>query len=149
MSELTYKSIVENDLRKLNKWRFALVQIQSELETINAEYAAIKATNYDKMPGGSGDNIQEEKLITAIVKKGQKEAEYELNSRKIADMERLLTQLPTDERRVVECMVVNKGQYSVDRLADELGYERAQIYRKKDRALRTMAQLRYGAAYQP
>ena len=43
MRELTYKSILENDLMKLTKWRFAILQIQSELETLDAEYAEIKA----------------------------------------------------------------------------------------------------------
>ena len=149
MRELTYKSILENDLMKLNKWRFAVVQIQSELETLDAEYAAIKATNYDKMPGGSGDNFQEEKLVTAIALKDQKEAELKLNKMRVDDLERLLSQLTDDERRIIERMVINKEKYATDSLQQELGYEQAQIYRIKNRALMHLAQLRHGAAYQP
>ena len=149
MRELTYKSILENDLMKLNKWKFAILQIQSELETLDAEYAAIKATNYDKMPAGSGDNLQEEKLVTAIAQKDQKEAELKLNQMRVADLERLLGQLTDDERRIIERMVINQEKYAADSLSDELGYERTQLYRLKNRALMHLAQLRHGAAYQP
>lgn len=149
MREITYKSIIENDLMKLNKWRFAIVQIESELETLDAECAAIKATNYDKMPAGSGDNLQEEKLVTAIARKDQKEAELKLNKMRVADLERLLEQLTDDERRILERMVINKEKYATDGLSEELGIEIAQIYRIKNRALMHLAQLRHGAAYQP
>ena len=149
MRELTYKSILENDLMKLNKWKFAILQIQSELETLDAEYASIKATDYDKMPGGSGDNIQEEKLITAIARKDQKEAELKLNKMRVADMERLLEKLTDEERRVLDRLVINQEKYAVANLSEELGYESAQIYRIKNRALMHMTQLRHGAAYQP
>lgn len=149
MREITYKSIIENDLMKLNKWRFAIVQIESELETLDAEYAAIKATNYDKMPAGSGENLQEEKLVTAIARKDQKEAELKLNKMRVADLERLLEQLTDDERRILERMVINKEKYATDGLAEELGIEIAQIYRIKNKALMHLAQLRHGAAYQP
>ena len=149
MRELTYKSILENDLMKLNRWKFAILQIQSELETLDAEYASIKATDYDKMPGSSGDNIQEEKLITAIARKDQKEAELKLNKMRVADMERLLEKLTDEERRVLDRLVINQEKYAVANLTEELGYESAQIYRIKNRALMHMTQLRHGAAYQP
>lgn len=149
MKEITYKSIMENDLMKLNKWKFAVFQLQSELETLDAEYAAIKATDYDKMPGGSGDNQQEEKLVTAIARKDQKQAELKLNKMRVADMERLLEQLNDDERRVIDRIVINHEKYAVANLCEELGYESAQIYRIKNRALMHLTQMRHGAAYQP
>ena len=59
---------------------------------------------------------------------------------------------PTKEettRRVLELMHINREEHAVSRLCQELGYESAQIYRVKDRALLHLAQLRYGAGYQP
>ena len=149
MREITYKAIMQSDLGSLNQWKFAIIQLREELITIGAEYAAIKATNYDKMPAGSGENLQEEKLVSAIAKKGQKEKELELNERRVADIERLLAQLDDDERSIVDCMIINHDKYAADSLADTLGYERAHIYRIRDRALMKLCRLRYGAAYQP
>lgn len=145
---MNYKKWLIEDLQNLERMKFAITQLQEELYTVEAEYAAIKATNYDKMPSGSGDNIQEEKLLTAIAKKDQLAANLKYTQRHVADMERILDQLPDDERRIIECMVVSGGKYAADSLADELGYERRQIYNKRNAALAHLAQLRHGAAYQ-
>lgn len=149
MREITYKDLMIKDLSNLNRWRFAIVQEKEELETIKAELATIKATNYDKMPTGSGDNTQEEKLVTAIARKDQKEAELEYNRRRVADMERLLAQLTDDERLIIERTVICKDQYTVDSLAEDLNCERTNVYRMKNKALMHLAQLRHGAMYQP
>ena len=148
MREITYKSLMENDLMKLNKWRFTINQIESELETLNAEYAAIKATNYDKMPSGSGDNIQEEKLVTVIARKDQKEAELKFNKMRVADLERLVQQLPDEERHIIERNVINKDM-TLEGLAEEMNYSFRSVINKKNSALMLLAQLRHGAAYQP
>ena len=147
MRELTYKNILESELGNLDEWKFSIYQIQSELDTLNAEYASIKATNYDKMPSGSGENIQEEKLVSVISKKDQKEAELKYTKMRVADLERLLEQLPDDERMVIERKVIKNEKYAIESLAGDLGYESAQIYRIKNRALRRMVKLRHGAAY--
>ena len=149
MRELTYRDIIIRDFSALNRWKFALMQQQEELETIDLEFSAIKATNYDKMPTGSGENTQEEKLVTAIAKKDALLANLEFNRRRVADLERLLDQLPDDERLVIERTVINGEKYATDALAEELGYERTQIWRIKNKALAHLCQLRHGAAYQP
>lgn len=149
MREITHRDILKNDLAKLNRWKFAIMQMTEELETITAEYASIKATNYDKMPSGSGGNPQEEKLITVIARKDELTAKLRFTERKVADLERLLAQLPDDERMIVDCMEVNRESKAADRLAEELGYESRQIFRKRNSALNHLCQLRYGAAYQP
>lgn len=149
MREITYKDMIIRDLSQLNKWKFSVMQEAEELVTLEQEYAAVKATNYDKMPGGSGDNIQEEKLITVIAKKEQLKAELEFNKRRIADIERILEKLPDDDRQIVDRMIINDEKYAADRLAQELGYEIRQIYNKRNSAIRQMALLRYGASYRP
>lgn len=148
MREITYRDIMIRDLANLNRWKFAINQAVEELETLNAEFAAIKATNYDKMPVGSGENTQEERLVTAIAKKDQKEAELAFNRRRVADIERLLAQLPDEERLAIEMTIISKDQ-PVDSVADELGYEVRNVYRLRNNGLKKLCQLRHGAAYQP
>lgn len=145
---MNYKKWLIEDLQNLERQKFAITQLQEELETVKAEYAAIKATNYDKMPKGSGENIQEEKLLTAIAKKDELEANLKFTRMKVADMERLLAQLPDDERLIIQRTVINKEKYAADSLADELCYERTQIWRLKNKALCHLTQLRHGASYQ-
>lgn len=145
---MNYKKWLIEDLQNLERDRFAVSQISSELETIEAEYAAIKATDYDKITGGGGTNAQEERLLTAIAKKEELTANLKATKRHVEDMERVLKALPDDERRVVERMFVHREKYAADNLASELGYETAQIYRLKNSALTHIAQMRHGKGYQ-
>lgn len=145
---MNYKKWLIEDLQNLERQKFAITQLQEELETVEAEYTAIKATNYDKMPGVSGDNVQEEKLLTAIAKKDELAANLKWTQKHVADMERLLGQLPDDERQIIQRTVINKEKYAAETLANELCYERSQIYRLKNKALMHLAQLRHGASYQ-
>ena len=145
---MNYKKWLIEDLQNLERYRFAISQLSSELDTLEAEYAAIKATNYDKMPSGSGTNTQEEKLLTTIAKKDELEANLRATALHVEDMDRLLDALPADERCIVDKMFVHREKYAVDTLCEELGYESAQIYRLKNQALTRLAQLRHGKGYQ-
>lgn len=146
---ITYKDRMRGDLEDLNVWKFTIVQMREELETINAELTSIKATNFDKMPNGSGENYQEKKLVDAIAKKEELEELLALNERKVANIERLLNELSDEERTIIDRMIISKEMYAADRLVDELGYERRNIYRMRDNALRRLCQLRYGVAFHP
>lgn len=146
MKEITYRDLMIRDLSQLNRWRFSVQQAAEELKTLDAEFTALKATSFDKIPGGGG-NTQEEKLITVIAKKDQRSAELKLNRRRIADMERMLAQLSKEERSIIERMVVNGEK--ADSVAHFLGYETRHVYRKRDAALAHLCQLRHGAAFRP
>lgn len=146
---MNYKKWLIEDLQNLDRCRFSIRQMTEELRTLEAEYAAIKATDYDKQPGGHGENVQEEKLLTAIAKRDELRANLKFTRRRVADLERLLSALPDDERRIVERMYIHREKYAADNLATELGYETAHIYRLKNQALVHLAQMRYGSGYQP
>jgi len=146
---MNYKKWLIEDLQNLERNEFSLLQMRCELETLEAEYAAIKATDFDKIPSHGSGNVQEEKLLTAIAKKQELEANLEATARHVEDMRRVLKNLPDDERRVVERMFVHREKYAADNLAEELGYETSQIYNIKNRALTHIAQMRFGKGYQP
>lgn len=144
---MNYRKWLIEDLETLNRCRFSISQMSEELKTLEEEYAAIKATDYDKQPGGHGENVQEEKLLTAIAKRDELSANLKYTRRRVADLERLIKSLPSDEQRVVERMFVNKEKYAGDNLAEELDCDTTTVYRIKNRALLHLAQMRYGYAY--
>jgi len=147
--KMNYKKWIIDDLQDLEKCEFALVQMQSELHTLETEFTAIKATNYDKIPIHSGENTQEEKLLTAIAKKAELEANLKATSLHVDDMYRILKMLPDDERRILERMFIHREKYAADNLAAELCYDTSKIYRLKNAALTHFAQLRFGTGYRP
>ena len=147
MRGISYKDWLIEDLRNLEKHRFAITQMREELETLDAEYTSIKATNYDKQPGGA--TTQEDRLLTAIAKKDELEADLKATALHVEDMDRLLECLEYDDRRVVTLMFIQRERGAVQKLMEELGYEKSQVYRLRDRALRNLATLRWGRAYRP
>jgi DNA-directed RNA polymerase specialized sigma subunit len=147
MREITYRDLLVNDLQKMRSWEFAVDQMTEELRTLDEEYATIKATDYDKMPRGSGENIQEEKIITAISKRDQKRHELELTMLRLADMSRLLDQLNDEERWIIQKTVIERKSFDI--VSQELHCDISTISRKRNAALNKLCQLRHGAVYQP
>lgn len=145
---MNYKKWIIEDLQNLERNEFAIVQIKSELETLEAEFTAIKATSYDKMPKASGTNTQEDKMLTAIAKKIELEANLKATMLHVDDMRRVINALPADEKLIVERMFVHREKYAADNLAADLCYDTSQIYRLKNNALMHIAQMRHGVGYQ-
>lgn len=143
---MNYRKWLMEDLQNLERYKFSVLQMQSELETLQATMTSIRATDWDKIPGGSG--TQQDKMLTAIAKKDELSANLEATSRFVEDMERLVSELPDDERRIVERMYIHREKYAVENLTAELGCETAHIYRLKNQALLHMAQMRYGKGFQ-
>ena len=146
---INYKSWLIDDLRALERLRFSIGQMESELQTLEAEYAAIQATDFDKIPGGNGENTQEDRLLTAIARKDALQANLKATRLRVEDLDRLLAALPDDERRTLELMFISREKYAAGRLCEEFNLEMASVYRLKDRALRHLAQLRHGAGVSP
>lgn len=143
------RELVLNDLRRLNSDRFAVTQLQSELETIELEFTAIKATNYDKIPSGGNGNSQRDNLENAIAKKQHMETSLAATRAHVADMERLLSQLQPIDRKIIERLEVARGSYSTETVAEEIGLEVRQTLNRKRDAIEKLIQLRFGQGYQP
>lgn len=143
------RELVLNDLRRLNSDRFAVTQLQSELETIELEFTAIKATNYDKIPSGGNGNSQRDNLENAIAKKQHMETSLAATRAHVADMERLLSQLQPIDRKIIERLEVARGSYSTETVAEEIGLEVRQTLNRKREAIEKLIQLRFGQGYQP
>ena len=85
----------------------------------------------------------------------QREALEETHARLMSSMvvtkhhidriERLLSLLSSDERKVLEQMIINPYPEVVFDLGEEIGLEPASIYRIRARALDKLTRLRYGA----
>lgn len=145
---MNYRQWMIEDLKNLDKCRFAIKQMERELEENNAERTAIKATNYDKIPGSTGENTQEEKILTVIAKRAELEANLVATQLHVANMENLLNQLSDEERRIIQVMCIKHEKGGQDRLSEEFGYEKTQIYKMRNDALMHLAQLRWGKGYQ-
>lgn len=145
---MNYRKWLIEDLQNLERQRTSISNMTEQLAALEAEYSAIKVTNYNKMPSGSGENIQEEKLLTNIAKRDEIEANLKATKLYVEYMDKILSQLTDTERTIVQRMFVKREKYAADNLANDLGYETARIYQLKNQALTHLAQLRHGKGYQ-
>lgn len=147
--EISCREWLQRDLERLPYDRYSLEHQKEELKEIEAEYTAIKATNYDKLPSGSGDNTQEEKLLSAIAKKTKLEAWIKATQKHIENMESLLGMLSEEDKLIIERTVINRKKNAEDDVAEEIGIERRQVYNRKNDILHQLCQMRFGQGYQP
>ena len=147
--EISCKEWLQRDLERLPYDKYSIEHQRAELQEIEAEYTAIKATNYDKMPSGSGDNTQEEKLLSAIAKKTKLQEWIHATELHVKNMEALLATLSEEDRVIVERTIINRQKNAEEDVAEEIGIERRQVYNRKSEIMHKLCQLRFGQGYQP
>ena len=140
--------ILYEDLQRLAEDYFALSHIPEELETLELEYTALKATSYDKQPGGSGGNSQRDKVEMNIYKREILKQDLVVTQRHVADMERLLGQLTPSERDLIDKLVIRHSR-TTEQYAEEIGIQSRQVLNRKANALEKLKRLRFGQGYQP
>lgn len=137
------------DLRQLNTDRFAVTQLRSEIETLELEFGAIKATSYDKIPSGGSGNSQQDKLELNLAKREELTASLKATESHVKDMERLLSQLTPDDRKLIEKLEIGRGSYTAEAVAKEIGIEVRQVHNRKKAAIDRLSRLRFGQGYRP
>lgn len=133
------------DLRELESKRAALSNIPEKIKTLEMQYGAIRSAQTDATPviGGSG-NRREDDLINNMAMRDKLRRDYEICLRDVERLDSALARLPSNERILLERFYISRSKGYVDRLCEELGYERTQIYRLKDTALRNLGMILYG-----
>ena len=136
---MNYKKWLIEDLQDLGRLRFACGQLRRELDTIDAEIAAIEC--------GPETAERKEWLLDARARWVDVDVNLKATEMHVADMEALLAGLPDEERTVVMAMFVDAVPGAVGVLMERLHVESAQVYRIKDRAMNHLAQMRYGCGW--
>ena len=136
------------DLSKLQTDRKALSNLQAELNSLETEYTALKATAYDKMPSGNGGNSQLDKIELNLAKREEIIVCLNATRSHVEHMELLLDQLDHDDRDLIDAMVI-KHSKTAEQMAEILGIDPRQVYNRKRTAIDNLLRLRFGKGYRP
>lgn len=142
MEEL-YK--VRKRLQELNEKRESLINIPERVEMLEIDFASLKATSTDGDGVHGGENLREEKMLANIAERDELRRKLRMAEMEVKQMERALGMLPDGEREVLERFYVARENGHVQRLCDELNCENAQVYRLKDKAMRSLARMLYAS----
>lgn len=136
------------DLSKLQTDRKAISNLQKELDALEAEFTALKATAYDKVPGGSGGNSQQDKIELNLAKREEITVCLNATMCHVKYMENLLDQLDRNDRELIEKTVILHSK-TMEQMAEQLGIDPRQVYNRKRTAIDNLLRLRFGIGYRP
>lgn len=124
-----------NDLREYPALEQSLQNIPEEIRQLEGRVLSLKSVGYDKTPVMGGGSGREEALIEYIDRKERLRINLEIARQKVERIDRGLGALDQRERLVLQRFYVRREYGYLDRLCEELGYERTHVYRLKDQAL--------------
>ena len=132
------------DLREYMAIKDSLVSIPEELKALEIDMQLVRGTSYDKSPVQGGASGREDRLIDYIDKKGRLAENLRAATVRVRRIERGLAGLTDNERLVLHRFFISREHGHVDRLCEELGYEKTAVYNIKDAALKKFTLSMFG-----
>ena len=133
------------DLRRYEYHKLCLINIPAKVQALDEQMQAIRCGISETEPvSGTGNNRAEDRYLSCIAEKEKLKHNYQAIARQVKIMDTALAQLNDQERLVLERFYMNRPPRHVERLMEELGYEKSQVYRLKDNALKSLTISIYG-----
>ena len=123
----------------------ALVSIPQEIRELEDAFAGIRSATTDGTPVHGGGSSREDMLLSNIAHRDELERSLRQAKDTVAIVDSGLAVLDDSERKVLDRFYIHPAQGNVDRLCEELGIEKATVYRRKEFALRKFTIALYGA----
>lgn len=132
-------------LREYTARKAAIVSLPLEIKRLEADCGRIRSASADGTPVHGGGSTREDMLLSNICLREELTKQLADTQAWIEIIDRALAALTDDERLVLDRFYINPAKGNVDRLCEELGIEKATVYRRKESALRKFTIAFYGA----
>lgn len=141
---MDWKREAADKLRVHQARKDSLTSIADEIKRLADEVTGIRSATTDGTPVSGGNSTREDRLVNNIAKRQELQRTHKITRSLVRQVETALAALDDDERLVLDRMFINRSKGNVDRLCEELRVEKAQVYRRKDSALRHFTIALYG-----
>lgn len=132
------------DLRKYKYLKASMESIPERMEALHCRLVSVKGAATDKVPVKGGSSRYEDTLVDIIVEKERLKYLYRANKMLLDLIERGLASLDKTERLVLERFYIDRPKNHVEKLMEELNYEKSRVYEIKDQALYKFTIAMYG-----
>lgn len=134
---MNYRKAAEEELRAYTDLKGSLSNIKQRIAMLEDKSISVRAASSSTTPVMGGGNRYEEALIDCMAEKARLTELLKVNWRRVQLIERGLKALDETERAVINRFFIcdMRPEAAINCLIEELGYERAQIYRVRNRAL--------------
>lgn len=142
---VNWQKVTIDDLRKLEALKNSLNLIQEKRAALELQAGAVRSSmRSTEAVSGSGANKAEDKMVDNIIEKERLGDNYTATVRLIRRVEKGLELLSDTERKILDRFYIHRIPDHVDRLCEELGYEKTRVYEMKETALRKLTYAMYG-----
>ena len=105
---------------------------------------SIRSATADGTPVSGGGSGREDMMLSNIVHREELARSLEQARKWVSLVDSGLESLSTDEKKILSRFYISPARGNVDALCEELGVEKAQVYRRRDSALRHFTLCLYG-----
>lgn len=134
----------EYKLRDYNAKRKSLASTADQIAMLEAESTCVRSATTDGTPVQGGGNCREDAMLNNIAARTELQAAHDSAEAWLRIVNGALSVLTDDERLVLDRFYINRQRGHVERLMDEMHVEQAQVYRRRDKALRKFTIALYG-----
>lgn len=140
---MDWKREAIEDLRNYTRRKQSLENLPRRIEALEQDSLSVRA-GLGSEPVSGGTSMAEDRMINNISER-ERLGHNLCSVRRLVELtEQGLGSLTREERLVLERFFVNRQRGYLERLENELGYERRQIYRIKDNALKKYTMVMFG-----
>ena len=132
---MDYRKVAKDDLRRYNALKMGIEHNKTHISMLEDNATSIKTGMSDATPVMGGTSRAEDKLIHNIALRERLTLNNLAVEKLVGMIDDALTVLSDVERLVLTRMYINQEKRAVDRLCEELAYEKSRIYQIKDQAL--------------
>lgn len=140
--DMGYK-MAENDLRNYTANKTAIVNLREQIKSLEDEARQIRSATTDATPVQGGGSTREERMLSNIHMRDKLAGALKSAESDVSRVERALALLDDEERLILNRFYINRHKDYLDRLMEELTFERTAVYQRKDAAFRHFRQAMY------
>lgn len=135
----------ESKLRDYSVKAQSLESATERIAQLELEMSCVRSATTDGTAVHGGGNGREDALLNNIAERDELERVKLSTAEWLEWVNHALTALSGPERDLLDKFYINRRKGHVERLCEEMHLEKAQVYRRKDAALRKFTLLLYGA----
>ena len=124
--------------------RQSLESIPAEIHRLELDYTSLRSSAADAIPSHGNGSRREDAMLTNIVRREELARQLESARAWVALTDGGLAALNEEDRLVLDRFYVHRRKGACEMLCEELDREKAQVYRRRERALRRFTLALYG-----
>ena len=131
-------------LKEYSAKKQSLKSIPEEMARLESAMQSIRSATADGTPVSGGGSGREDMMLSNIVHREELARSMEQARKWVSLVDSGLESLSADEKKILSRFYISPARGNVDALCEELGVEKAQVYRRRDSALRHFTLCLYG-----